>query len=844
MVPLTNVPHIASAYWNNMDANVGYAHTLPSGDAEETVIRILEQLTAKVDYVFTDAITGEATKEAYVQAFRDEAYRLLEPLYRDVAREVRPWGEFVKSRVTQVGSGAAGAYSTSLLDGISSSGPGKVFVMGVMEKEAVDLYTWQGVTQFSIGIKGDERGPTRPIVAIDTFRSLLASYAFQPIHNKYAHVGWDVGESPSQEFARYLSLSGMSVAGKGFIGNNRPALAAYDFKKWDHYVQYCEQRIIKEVMYDLSKMYIRDDEARNDVCAALQKMIESHDLAIYTSAVFAEARLKTKIDEMLAQANSRPFYDGVGTPVPTGERIRQVGQSNKSYLVRCSATQQSGRWETLEGNTEISRTRLALRDRELERKGGPMLKALLCFNRADDVAEVYSTLYAAVESVKTMAAIGYQANEKKQIVSRRATIYFRIIYANGSMRGMPARSVYSVLTVPPAKTAGKLPHNVAVIKAVATNCERAVRRGLDPGLMVRIYCEVSSYFSWVTLLLDPKGLAPIRFTPEEVKRLSGANGVCITKTKLSFRIRREVLEGAPSEGGLGVLRPGTTWYSAKFGGSKPMFVKQLAELQRNMDKITMLGPETPGAVEQADSVAAYLGESLGVEVPTEATEQYRADLRRGIVASDGSGVSHIVMRRISLLSCCRWPRKTRMRGGPQVAGLNRTVCAAVQEAIKIRAEVTAAKDSGALTWDAVARRCGTFEGPPAYGCLKKLWNGFGQYVVRHLHGHELNEFVDAVMRYASTTRELSTTLSDTLGRKFLLKYLLGEFEPISMATVQLPAGLQQFAKGLYRNYFLQRLEASKGSITTAEGWLETLEADVMCTVMEALYVLAPELLLN
>jgi hypothetical protein len=473
-----------------------------------------------------------------------------------------------------------------------------------------------------------------------------------------------------------------------------------------------------------------------------------------------------------------------------------------------------------------------------------MLKCLLCFNRADDVAEVYPTLHAAVQSVKTMAAIGYQANEKKQIVSRRATIYFRIIYANGSMRGMPARSVYSVLTGPPAKTAGKLPHNVAVITAVATNCERAVRRGLDPGLMVRLYFEVSGYFSWVTLQLDPNGPGPLRFSADEVKHLSGRNGVRISRTKLSFRIRREVLEGAPSEGGLGVLRPGTTWYTGKYGSAKPMFMRQLTELQRSLDKVTRLGPETPGAVEQADSAAAYLGESLGVEVPPEATEQYRTDLRQGVVAADGSGISHIIMRRISLLSCCRWSRKTRMRTRPLVAGLNRTVVEAVLEAVQIRNDVARSVRDGDVTWAAIARRCEAFGGPPAYGCLKKLWNGFGQYVAKNLHGHELNEFVDAVMRYAGTTRELNTQLSDALGRNFLLKYLLGEFEPTSMATVQLPAGLQQFAKGLFRKHFLLRLEASNGSITRLENWLGALEADVMCTVMESLYVLAPELLLN
>jgi hypothetical protein len=181
---------------------------------------------------------------------------------------------------------------------------------------------------------------------------------------------------------------------------------------------------------------------------------------------------------------------------------------------------------------------------------------------------------------------------------------------------------------------------------------------------------------------------------------------------------------------------------------------------------------------------------------------------------------------------------------PHVAGLNRTVVEAVQEAVQIRNDIARGVRDRDVTWAAVAERCEAFGGPPAYGCLKKLWNGFGQYVARHLDGHELDEFVNAVMRYASTTRELNTRLSDALGRNFLLKYLLGEFEPTSMSTVQLPAGLQQFAKGLFRNHFLLCLEASNGSITRLGNWLDALEADVMCSVMEALYVLAPELLLN
>jgi hypothetical protein len=273
-----------------------------------------------------------------------------------------------------------------------------------------------------------------------------------------------------------------------------------------------------------------------------------------------------------------------------------------------------------------------------------------------------------------------------------------------------------------------------------------------------------------------------------------------------------------------------------------MFTKQLQELQRITRKATMLGEGTPGAGDMAGSVSAYLGDTLGVAVPPQAVEDYRADLRQGVLAADGSGRINIAMRRISLLSCCRWPRSTRIRKRPYVAGLNRDVFSAVLELKQVRDDVAGARNE--VTWEEVARRCDTFGGPPAYGCLKKLWNGFGQYVVKHLSGDELDEFINAVMRYSCTTRELSVTISNALGRNFLLKYLLGEYDPTSMATVQLPAGLQQFAKGLYRKHFLLQLEASYRSITAVGKWLETLEADVMSTVMDALYVVAPELLLN
>jgi hypothetical protein len=215
MIPLTNVQHIASAYWHDMDANVGYANTLPLDDSNDIIINILEQITTQTQYTFRDAKTQRSTPLAYVEEFRKQTRKLLEPLYRDVQRECTTWDDFVSARVNAVGGGAAGSFAAGVLADADAQGPAKRYVMGKLDKNVVDLYTWEAVTNFSVGFKTDERGPTRPIVAIDAFKALLASYAFSPIHNKYPHVGWDIGESPLQETARYLGLSAISMSAQG-----------------------------------------------------------------------------------------------------------------------------------------------------------------------------------------------------------------------------------------------------------------------------------------------------------------------------------------------------------------------------------------------------------------------------------------------------------------------------------------------------------------------------------------------------------------------------------------------------------------------------------------------------
>jgi len=840
MVPLSNTPHICSAYWHNMDANVGYAHTLPSEGAEDAIIRILQQLTTKMEYTSVNDETGERDAKSYVDQFRRTAVELMEPLYRDSARKGMSWEAFLEGRVLQAGGGAAGRFTSTFLPEVVP-GPQKKYAMGRLSKEQVDLYTWDSVTTFSVGSKMDERGPTRPIVAIDTFRALLAAYAFHLVNNKFSDIGWDIGESPTEELGRYVGLTAMSATAHGYVGNERPAIAAYDFQQWDHWVQYSEQRIIKEVMLELGDKYIEDREVRKDVHAALVKMIETHDQAVYTSVVFSAEHLKHKVDQMVRDANATPFYDGVGVEVPAGQRVHATNDRGDAFLVRAAATQQSGRWETLVGNTQISRTRLALRDAEMKRIGGEMMMAMLSFNRADDVLELYKNLVAAVTSVRTMLAIGYKANAKKQVVSRRAGVYFRIIYANGTMRGMPARTVYSILMGPPAKVAGSLPMNLAIISSLGINCERAVRRGLEPSLMIRIFVEGSSYFSRITILLRPAGQDPIEFSQSECKEYR-TMGVIITREKVTFRISRQVLEAAPHLGGFGILRPGETGYNEQVQVSPPLFRKQLGILARAMARREQEDVDLPGVEDLAGRAVGYMKETLGYQAPEPSVERFRRDVRVGVLSSKGSGEYNLAKRRISLLATMRVARPRRFYDA--TGGQNRGAGDAVNSVARIYACAVSRRADNRLDWNWIRSEMAHFRAPPAYGCLKRLWFGLGQYVAAELKGKALSEFIHLVLNYAVTTRALAHVVARKLSDKQILRYLLGELEPMSAMSQALPAGLQQLNKSIFRTEFLKALELESVQTCGFEKWFARLERDVVSTLLRQTFDDLPHLMLN
>jgi len=838
MIPLTNTPHIVSTYWNNMDANVGYANTLPTEQAEEAILRIIQQVTSESDYTYTDPETGKRSVEGYSKAFRMHCYNLLEPMYREGMRNPVRWDDFVAARLANSGGGAAGSFASSFVGDLEAN-PQKKFVMGKLSKEAVNVFTWETITHFGVGNKMDERGPTRPIVSIDAFRALLASYAFSPIHNKYTKLGWDIGESPPQELARYLGLAGMSYTAQGFIGNDRPALAAYDFMKWDHYVQYAEQRIVKEVMHELSQVYIADDEVRNDVCNALQKMIESHDAAIYSSSVFALEKFRSQMSDILGEANAQPFVPQAGPEVKCGKRAWYVDP--QSVFVARSATQQSGRWETLEGNTQISRTRLALRDAEMLVCGENIMTALLSFNRADDVAECYRTLYDAVESVNTMIRIGYKANVKKQIISRRTVIYFRIIYAGGTMRGMPARTIYSIVTGPPSKESGKLPHNVAIISAYAANAERAVRRGLEPCLMVRLYVEVSHYFAYISIALRMSGQFTITLDARERKDLRAIGGT-LANGILRFRIPREVLEAAPVNGGLGILRPGQFNYDMHKAASKPLLPRVIALLTRDLRGKVMQGGPLPGVNDLAMQAKGYMEKSLGIVAPERAVQRFHLDTQITSVGASGTGEVNIARRRISLLSMLRVPRRNG-RASTSII-VEQQALSAVQQVHNVFEDVKERKEAGTISWERLSASTSNLGPPPAYGCLKRLWYGIGAYVAKELKGAALDDFVQRVSSYAQTTRALTVSVSTHLRSEELLKYFLGELEPETSVSKIIPAGLQGLSKGVFQQLLIRRLQEDPPRRGTFRTWFELLELEVMSAILRDLYAVLPNLLLN
>jgi len=276
--------------------------------------------------------------------------------------------------------------------------------------------------------------------------------------------------------------------------------------------------------------------------------------------------------------------------------------------------------------------------------------------------------------------------------------------------------------------------------------------------------------------------------------------------------------------------------------SPPLFRKQLGVLARALARREKEEVDLPGVEDLTGRAVGYMKETLGFEAPAPSVERFRRDVRLGVLCSKGSGELNLAKRRITLLSTMRVARPRRVYD--TTGGQNRGASDAINSVARIYAGAVSRRIDCRLDWAWLRSEMGQFRAPPAYGCLKRLWFGLGQYVAAELNGQPLSEFIHLVMNYASTTRALAHVVRCKLSDKQILRYLLGELEPMSAMSQSLPAGLQQLNKSVFQTEFLKALEYGDYRVCGFEKWFALVERDVVSTLLRQTFDVLPHLMLN
>jgi len=252
--------------------------------------------------------------------------------------------------------------------------------------------------------------------------------------------------------------------------------------------------------------------------------------------------------------------------------------------------------------------------------------------------------------------------------------------------------------------------------------------------------------------------------------------------------------------------------------------------------------DLPGVDDLAGRAEGYMKETLGYQAPMPSVERYRRDVRLGVLCSKGSGEFNLAKRRLTLLSAMRVTRPRRVYDA--TGGQNRGAGDAIEAVVRIYAGALSRRTDNQLSWNWLRAEMARFRAPPAYGCLKRLWFGLGQYVAAELKGQPLSDFIHLVLNYAVTTRALAHVVSHKLSDHQILRYLLGELEPTSVLSQSLPAGLQQLNTSVFRTEFLRALEHDRFQGQGFEKWFAHLERDVASTILRQTFDSLPHLMLN
>ncbi|AXU25965.1 RNA-dependent RNA polymerase [Stemphylium lycopersici mycovirus] len=703
MVPGTCRQHQFSANFLNAEDLTGWSDrdSLKGGVCTEIIKFALATFEYRADVRGGGGERGmpiiakEGSPSEYLSRYRAAMDQLLRPMYAKYSANMTDLRSHMEKRMAWMSGGAVGRRAKELLGpGIAPPGSSKAYVAS--RADADQLTRDWGEMRIEVGGKGNERGSERTLLATDLRDQVSESYLLHAFKNRYGLIGVDVGETPVEMFKRHVTVASATDVPMSFHGREKKVLAAWDYSKWDHHVMLAERLLLVQVMRDLVLEYVQRDDIRVDMLKELDVLESSHRVAIYRSRAYADARYTDQVDALIR--------DGV----KAGFKGQAVRLSADQVRITDYAGQQSGRRSTLESNTFYSRARLLVRDAELAEGE----RSVYLLNRADDVLEVYRAWEHARNAIDVMLLQGHKANKKKQVVQVRTGVYFRILYAAGSMRGFPPRAVYACASAGPSMAASGGFDPVERLSSLSGALDRLARRGSGYWVARALYLEAEDYYRDVRVQLAVKADKFTRFT-----------------------IPREVLRASPDLGGCGVLPPGNYDFDLSIKCSE--IVGENGRLWQAVRERLEKRHKFRGLADLQGSAGRAFSHDVPLDVPEKAWQQWQKRWRGDRAAQDGRGE---LLRARLMGKLWRYKRSWhRDRKGDAwgLEGFGHLLSLPV--------------DFFQLSWrilrdcpgsGEVDRLMKGVQGPPAEGMLAKLWYGLGQDVISVL-GRDVLEVIQS-----------------------------------------------------------------------------------------------------
>ncbi|BAF94335.1 RNA-dependent RNA polymerase [Alternaria alternata virus 1] len=703
MVPGTCRQHQFSANFLNAEDLTGWSDrdSLKGGVCAEIIKFALATFEYKADVRDGGGEAGipirgkEGSPEEYLGRYRQAMYDLLRPMYARYAPNMVDLQAHMEKRMAWMSGGAVGRRAKELLGpGIAPPGSSKAYVAA--RADISQLTRDWGEMRIEVGGKGNERGSERTLLATDLRDQVSESYLLHAFKNRYGLIGVDVGETPVEMFKRHVTVASATDVPLVHHGRDKKVLAAWDYSKWDHHVMLAERLILVEVMRKLVLEFVQRPDVREDMLRELEVLESSHRTAIYRSRAFADAKYTDQVDSLIREGVAAGFKGEV-------QRL-----SADQVRITNYAGQQSGRRSTLESNTFYSRARLLVRDAELL----DAERSIYLLNRADDVMEIYRAWEHARNAIDVMLLQGHKANKKKQVVQVRTGVYFRILYANGSMRGFPPRAVYACASAGPSMAASGGFDPVERLSSLSGALDRLARRGSGYYVARALYFEAEDYYRDVRVQLAAKADKYTRFT-----------------------IPREVLRASPDLGGCGVLPPGCYDYDytikcSNIKGPNEQLWQAIRERLEKRHKFR-------GLADLQGSAGRAFAHDVPLEVPDKAWQQWSKRWRGDRAAQDGRGE---LLRAKMMAKLWRYKRSWHRDKKGDTWGLE-----------GFGHLLSLPVDFFNIAWRMLRDCPGTGEvdrlmkgvqGPPAEGMLAKLWYGLGQDVISVL-GRDVLEVIQS-----------------------------------------------------------------------------------------------------